>query len=61
MMERATKTNSTSLWHDFILSHLSRINFPISIGKMSLFQILGVLVAIFIFIQLLIEHLVSKQ
>ena len=31
------------------LTHLSRMNFPISIGRMSLFQILGVLGGIFHF------------
>ena len=43
------------------LTHLSRMNFPISIGRMSLFQILGVLGGIFHFIQILMEHSVSKQ
>ena len=36
------------------LTHLSRMNFPISIGRTGLFQILGVLVVFFIFIQTLI-------
>ena len=43
------------------LTHLSRMNFPISISRMSPFQILGVLSGIFHFIQILIEHSVSKQ
>ena len=34
-----------------ILTHLSQMNFPISISKTSLFQILGLLGGIFIFIQ----------
>ena len=34
---------------------------PISIGRTSLFQILGVVCGIFICIQILIEHYVSKQ
>ena len=37
------------------------MNFPISISRMSLFQILGCLVVCFIFIHILIEHSVSKQ
>ena len=41
------------------LSQLSRIYFPISIGRTSLFQILEVLGGIFHF-QILIEHSVSK-
>ena len=45
-----------------ILTHLNRMNFPISIGRTSLFRILGVLgVFFFNFIQILIEHSVSKQ
>ena len=31
------------------LTHLNKMNFPISIGRTSLFQILGVLVVIFYF------------
>ena len=46
---------------DFTLTHLSQMNFPISIDRMSLYQILGVLGGIFHFIQILIEHSVSKQ
>ena len=44
-----------------VLTHLSRMHFPISIGRMSLFQILGVLGGILHFIPILIEHSVSKQ
>ena len=36
------------------------MNFPISIGRTSLFQILGVLGGIF-HIHILVEHFVSKQ
>ena len=43
-----------------ILTHLSRMNFPISIGMTSLVHLLGVSGGIF-FIQILIEHAVSKQ
>ena len=35
--------------HDFLLTHLSRMNFPISIDRSSPFQILGVLGGIFHF------------
>ena len=37
------------------------MNFPISISRATLFQILGVLVVNYIFIQVLIENYVSKQ
>ena len=40
-----------------ILTHLSRMNFPIPIGRTSLFQILRV----FVFIQFPIVFFVSKQ
>ena len=42
------------------LTHLSRMKFPISIGRASLLQILGVLCAV-VFIQILLECSVNKQ
>ena len=42
-----------------VLLDLSQMNFPISMDRTSLFQILGVLGGIFI--QILIEYSVSKQ
>ena len=44
-----------------ILTHLSRMNFPISISRTSLFYIYGCLVVFLIVIQLLIDFLVSKE
>ena len=42
-------------------THLSRMDMPTIISRTSQFPILGVLGAIFHFIQILIEHYVSKQ
>ena len=46
------------------LTHLSRMNFPIPVGRTSLFQILGMLpdgIFSFLFIFFLKENYVSKQ
>ena len=53
--------NESEQRYKCLLTHLSRMNFRISFGRTSLFQILVVLGGIFIFIQVLIEGSVSKQ